>query len=499
MKNEENLSRSETWAAFRLSVIGHLLASPPQRGELQTAILELSEREWEHPVTKKAVHIGFSTIEGWYYEARKLGANPIKVLAQKRRKDTGRFSTMSAAIKEALISLHGQHTRWSHRLHYDNLLVMAQADMSLGSVPSYNTVRRFRKQHGFEKPLRIKHPRKTDKKQEGEEKSRFFDREVRSFESPYVNGLWHCDFHHCSRKLLHPSGEWRRPKLAAVLDDHSRLVCHLQWYWDETAQNLIHAFMQAFLKCGLPRTLMSDNGAAMTASETSAGLRRLGIIHETTLPYSPYQNGKQEVLFAQVEGRLMAMLENVEVVDLSFLNTTTQAWLEMEYQQKVHSKIECAPKHRFMNAKNVSRESPGMQELEKLFTVQETRRLRKSDGTIQLVGKRFEIPRRFHHLENIHVRYASWNLADVWISDPQEGTILARLFPVDLEKNAEGIRRTIKPLEKGSSLSTSDQQKPGKEKKMAPLLEKLIEDFAATGRPPAFLPKDEDWDKGDKS
>ncbi|MDP6730441.1 MAG: hypothetical protein QF675_10705 [SAR324 cluster bacterium] len=166
MKNEENLSRSETWAAFRLSVIGHLLASPPQRGELRSELEKLSEREWEHPVTKKMIRVGFSTLEGWYYEARKPRANPIKVLAQKRRKDMGRFSTMNAALKKALISLHEQHHRWSHRLHYDNLLVMAESDSSLGSVPSYNTVRRFRKQNGLEKAQRSKHSWKGGKQHE---------------------------------------------------------------------------------------------------------------------------------------------------------------------------------------------------------------------------------------------------------------------------------------------------------------------------------------------
>lgn len=496
MKNDENLSRSEAWAAFRLSVIGHLLASPPQRGELKPALQELSEREWEHPITKNPVCIGFSTLENWYYEARKPRVNPITALAQKRRKDKGRFSTMNAELKKALISLHKQHNRWSHQLHYDNLQVMAELDNSLGSVPSYNTVRRFRKQNGLEKAQRAKPSWKGGKKQDGEEKSGFFDREVRSYENSFVNGLWHCDFHHCSRKLLHPSGEWIKPKLAAVLDDHSRLVCHLQWYWEETAQNLIHTFMQAFLKCGLPRHFMSDNGAAMTALETTSGLRRLGIIHERTLPYSPYQNGKQEVFFAQVEGRLMAMLENKEKIDLRFLNKSTQAWLEMEYQQKIHSQIKSTPKHRFMNAKNVSRESPGMQELEKLFTLQVPRKLRKSDGTIQLASKRFEIPRRFHHLDHIHVRYASWNLADVWLVDPGEGTILARLFPVDLSKNAQGIRRTIKPPQKDYA-DPQSKGKPGEDNKVAPLLEKFIEDHVATGLPPAFLPKDDHRDTED--
>jgi putative transposase len=34
---------------------------------------------------------------------------------------------------------------------------------------------------------------------------------------------------------------------------------------------------------------MTDNGAAMLAEETVGGLARLGVVHQTTLPYSPYQ------------------------------------------------------------------------------------------------------------------------------------------------------------------------------------------------------------------
>lgn len=99
-----------------------------------------------------------------------------------------------------------------------------------------------------------------------------------------------------------------KPLLLGILDDHSRLVCHAQWYWSETAQDLVHGLSQAFLKRGVPRSLLTDNGSAMIAAETTQGLQRLGIVHDTTLPYSPYQNGKQESFWGQVEGRLLAML-----------------------------------------------------------------------------------------------------------------------------------------------------------------------------------------------
>ena len=74
----------------------------------------------------------------------------------------------------------------------------------------------------------------------------------------------------------------------------------------------------------------------MLAAETTEGLFRLSIHHQTTLLYSPHQNGKQEVLWAQIEGRLMAMPEGIEDLTLDVLNEGTQAWAELEYNRGRH-------------------------------------------------------------------------------------------------------------------------------------------------------------------
>ena len=68
--------------------------------------------------------------------------------------------------------------------------------------------------------------------------------------------------------------------------------------WQETTETLVHGVCQALQKRGLPRAVMTDNGSAMTADEFRSGLHTLGILHETTLPYSAYQNAKQETLWA---------------------------------------------------------------------------------------------------------------------------------------------------------------------------------------------------------
>jgi hypothetical protein len=42
---------------------------------------------------------------------------------------------------------------------------------------------------------------------------RFEEREVRSYECAYVNGLWHLDFHHGSVRVLLDTGQWVYPIL----------------------------------------------------------------------------------------------------------------------------------------------------------------------------------------------------------------------------------------------------------------------------------------------
>ena len=98
-----------------------------------------------------------------------------------------------------------------------------------------------------------------------------------------------------------------------------------------------------------------------------------------------------------------------------------------------------------------------------------------------LEGVRFEIPSRYGHLEKLSVRYASWDLSSVYLCDPKTGTILCHLYPQDKKKNAEGLRASKTP----ALASAPPLCSPG----IAPLLQKIIRQYATTGLPPAYLPK----------
>ena len=477
MKAISNPIERDRWARLRFLVIGPLMAAPPAPCTLHGALRLLAAKTWRHPVSGLDVAFGVSTLERWYYAARRA-SDPVAILKNRLRGDIGRFPSLTPLVIDTLTMQYREHPGWTVQLHFDNLRA-ALKDRG-EAIASYPTVRRYLKAQGM---FRQAQPKRATAGALAA-RDRLERLEVRSFEVDHVCALWHLDFHHGSRKVLTRDGEWVTPMLLGVIDDRSRLVCHLQWYLDETAESLVHGLGQAFMKRGLPRALMTDNGAAMVAEETTSGLAELGVLHQTTLPYSPYQNAKQESFWGRVEGRLMAMLEGETKLTLDALNLATQAWCEQEYHRTRHSEIDATPLAHYLAGPNVARPCPSSATLAAAFRIEVVRRQRRSDGTVSLEGARYEIPSRYRHLERVHLRYPRWDLSRVDLIDARDGAILCPVKPLDKSANASGQRRRLSPV-------TADLS-PLPPKSLPALLTELLADYAATGVPPAYLPTNDE-------
>ena len=89
MSKREGPRLHEAWARLRFAIIGPLLASPPERGELRKALEILAQRTWRHPMTEEPVRFAVSTLERWYYRARSAPLDPVGALRNRVRRDVG--------------------------------------------------------------------------------------------------------------------------------------------------------------------------------------------------------------------------------------------------------------------------------------------------------------------------------------------------------------------------------------------------------------------------
>ncbi len=461
-----DLPRRRKLAEFRYSIIGTLFSSPPGKGELAERLREIASRDWTYPDKQMSERVSVRTLERWYQAARKNRTDPIAALIPAKRKDFGKEVVLTDEHIAWLRENFRNNASWSWRLHADNL-----SDTGIIPVASYSTVLRWMKKNSYI-PLRSAKKRSA------------FRREVKLYESMYSGELFHFDFHKGSRKVLHPNGEYVQPYCVAFIDDRSRLIAHCQWFYGESAEELVHACIQAILKRGLPRKMMSDNGSSMTSGEFIAGMSRLAIEHNFTQVYSPHQNGKIESFWIPLEGRLLKMLSHVKPLTLDKLNRFTQAWVEEDYNNKRHSETGEKPIARYLDGKDVLRPAPDYDTLRKAFRTIITRQQRRTDHTISIDSVRFEIPIQFRHLPEIVVAYSRWDLSSVTVICPDTHQQVCEIHPVDLNRNASGLRSVIPNREQVDIEKQNDDPSDA----LPPTLARCLRDFASKTSFSGYIP-----------
>src|SRR5208337_1873210 len=202
-------------------------------------------------------------------------------------------------------------------------------------TPSKDSLYRLFKRHGLDKDLRLP----TDR---------------RRFETELVNDLWQSDCMHGPR-VIH-EGKLRKSFLFAIIDDHSRLIPHAQFYLAENLESFCDCLIQALEKRGLPRRLYVDNGSAFRSNRLKYGCARLGVALLHSAPYTPEGRGKIERFFRTVRMQLIPML--AENLSLEKLNEQLHSWLDGEYHQRIHSTTGQTPLERYLAHLSLLRSAP---------------------------------------------------------------------------------------------------------------------------------------------
>jgi transposase InsO family protein len=124
----------------------------------------------------------------------------------------------------------------------------------------------------------------------------------RRFERTAFGDLWQGDAMH-DPTLPDPAqpDHQRQVFLFAFLDDHTRLVPHAQFYWNEQLPRMEDCFKRAVLRYGIPLAVYVDQGKVYTSKQFDTICATLGVQRILGTPYYPEGRGKTPALAAQVQ------------------------------------------------------------------------------------------------------------------------------------------------------------------------------------------------------
>jgi putative transposase len=206
----------------------------------------------------------------------------------------------------------------------------------------------------------------------------------RSFEASAPNELWQSDVMHGPDVLA--DGKMRKAYLIAILDDHSRLIVHGEFFLSEGLNDFKSCLKSGIEKRGLPQKLYIDNGSCYKAInlEQITALLGIGIVH--TPPYTPQGRGKIERWFRYVRESFLVTCGDKMTLDS--LNEKFDTWID-GYHNRIHSTTGQTPLERYQANMKCLRPAP--KDLIDYFRGIEFRKVKK-DRTLRLNGTIFELP-----------------------------------------------------------------------------------------------------------
>jgi len=353
---------AERIALFRFGVISPLIDRHLSRGEREGIINQITSGSWQIPGSPRT-SIGRSTLEKWLSQYLKSGAD-IDSLKPHSRSDKGNCRSMNSEVEAALLNLKQELPDYS--LHALLLIARRRRIIDQSFRASKQSIYRLFRRH----ELTGSTQEKTDR---------------RKFEAELPNDLWQSDCMHGPKILI--DGLIRKTYLFAIIDDHSRLIPHAQFYLHETIDCFRDCLIQALSKRGLPRRLYCDNASAFRTHQLRYGCARLGIALLHSEPGVPEGRGKIERLFRTIRSQLLPLAS--EATSLEELNERLSRWIEQQYHQRKHSSTNQSPLQRYLAHLSALRAAP--KEIREYFRIPVQRKVDK-DRSVSLNGRLFEAP-----------------------------------------------------------------------------------------------------------
>ena len=394
-------------ATFRFGVIADFVTGVRLGyGEREKLMVQKVARTYEIPGSSRTT-LSRSTIISWITSYRKAGSK-IDGLKPRRRSDAGAYRKLDQTLRTAIRELKAENPKYTlptliNKLRHQRLI-------AAGDRINDATLYRFIRQEKLSDP------------REGLTKDR------RRFEAAYPNEIWQCDIMHGPLARETTDGPKRKAYLCAIMDDHSRLIVHAQFYMQETFSSLKDCLRRAIEQRGIPQKFYVDNGACYRSTNLEQILAGLGVALTHSRPYTPQGRGKIERWFGSIR-RSFIPESGEDGQNLLDLNERLWTWVD-RYNSTLHSVTKATPYNRFKA--NLSCVRPAPSDLINHFRLSECRKVKK-DRTIQLNGRLLEAPVRLID-KTVELRYHPESPDDVEII--HEGLSYGRAVPLDSQLNA---------------------------------------------------------------
>jgi len=363
--------RAEEVALFRAEIIGGLARQDLARGELRTALRELSRKRFRPPDSKKTRTLSLPTLERWYYRYRKGGLDALRPDA---RSDRGHAHALTPEQRTLLCDIRREHPNASASLILRTLVADGRLEKDAVSA---HTVRRFFVDEGLDRvPLRDAVSSKTRLR----------------WQADRPGALWHADV--CYGPNLVIDGQSRSVRVHALLDDASRFVVAIEARHSEMEMDMLELLVRALRRYGAPDALYLDNGSTYRGEALQLCCERLSITLLHARPYDAPARGKMERFWRSLREGCLDHLGSIG--SLHDINVRLCAYLDQHYHRAPHGGLlGRTPAVAWEEIeRNPAARAITQEQIQQAFTVTERRRVRR-DTTLSIAGQDFELDQGF--------------------------------------------------------------------------------------------------------
>jgi len=418
-------------ALFRYGLIAQLVHTPPDTGQQERLLREIASRTYTIPGSTRT-RVSITTLRRYLKTYREKGFDALRPLP---RTDTGTPRAFPPEVLDKAIALREEQPARTTQTLVDIL----QRDESISLPRSLNV-------HTLTTHLRRRGKTRRGLAQTG--------KPYRRFERDHVNSLWQGD------ALVGPwlpdpyaPGKKRRAHLFCFIDDHSRLVPHAEFFFDEALPRMERVLKVALLRRGIPLAVYVDNGQVYSSTQFNAACATLGIERIQTAPYSPQAKGKIERWFETLRAQFLPEVEASNLTTLAELNESLWAWLECVYHQHEHSETKQTPLARYTAGLGQVRHADP-ETVRRAFLWREKRKVRK-DTTLSLQGNRYQVEPQWAG-RTLELRFDPFDLSQVELYLDGTGLGLATVIVQNRQRHLAVERLATEPPDPPKPKSSLD-------------------------------------------